>query len=454
MSFSARSSRPTTIWMLAGLILLTINLRAAITGISPLLGDLQDTFALSGIEVSILTTLPVLCLGIFASVAPSFARWFGAEVAIAGALVMITAGIVLRVVPSSLALFAGTVLAGAGIAMGNVLMPAVIKRHFAHRVGSLTGLAMMLMASSGAVAAGLAVPLDDAGGWRLALAVWAVPSLIAALVWGPLALRGRSERDASTSGRELSAVGRGPSASEDGPSASEGGSSSGVAGRAAETGSLLRSPLAWSVAVFMGMASLMFYVLMSWLPEIMQDHGFAAAEAGMMVSYMMIIGIPLGFVVPVLAARLRDQRFLVVVVAAAMVIGLIGMLLAPSAGWLWVTILGLSTGSAFPLAYTLLSLRSPSPAVAARLSGMAQTGGYLLAGFGPLAVGVLHSMTGGWEVSLMLLLVLVVPETIFGLMAARPGFVRPSLTHPEGSVEQLIEPKDIPVPARTPVNAR
>ncbi|GAA2619017.1 MFS transporter [Actinomadura fulvescens] len=417
MSSSARFTR---FWMLAGLVLLTINLRSAITGIPPVLGDLQDTFALSGVEVSLLTTLPVLCLGVFASVAPLVARRLGTDTAIAGALVMITGGIVLRVAPSSSALFAGTVLAGAGIAMGNVLMPAVIKRHFADRVGSLTGLAMMLMAGSGAVAAGLAVPLDNAGGWRMALAVWAVPSAIAALVWGPLALRGRRE----------------------GPSAPA----------MRSTGSLLRSPLAWSVAVFMGMASLMFYVLMSWLPEIMRDHGFAAAEAGMMVSYMMIIGIPLGFAVPVLAARVRDQRFLVVGVAVAMVVGLIGMLIAPEAGWLWVTVLGLSTGSAFPLAYTLLSLRSPSPAVAARLSGMAQTGGYLLAGLGPLAVGVLHSVTGGWEVSLGLLLILVVPETVFGLMAARPGFVRPSVAHAEGPVEQLIEPKDVPV--RVPVNVR
>ncbi|MEU5880895.1 MFS transporter [Spirillospora sp. NPDC047279] len=411
--------------MLAGLVLLTLNLRAAITGISPMLGDLQDTFGLSGVEVSVLTTLPVLCLGVFASVAPVLARRLGTEVAITGSLFMITAGIVVRVVPSSVALFAGTVLAGAGIAMGNVLMPAIIKRYFADRVGSLTGLAMMLMAVSGAIAAGLAVPLDNAGGWRLALAVWAVPSLIAALVWGPIALRGRRTRE--------------PAAST--PATSE-------------PGSLLRSPLAWSVAIFMGMASLMFYVLMSWLPVIMQDHGFAPATAGMMVSSMMIIGIPLGFVVPVLAARLRDQRLLVVGVAAAMVAGLIGMLLAPEAGWLWVTVLGLATGSAFPLAYTLLSLRSPTPAVAARLSGMAQTGGYLLAGFGPLAVGVLHSVTGGWELSLILLLALVVPEAIFGLMAARPGFVRPSRTHPEGHLEHIIEPKDIPTPTPTPANAR
>ncbi|MEU6745088.1 MFS transporter [Spirillospora sp. NPDC046719] len=417
--------RALTAWSLVGLVLLTINLRAAITGISPVLGDLRDAFGLSGAEVGVLTTLPVLCLGVFASLAPVAARRLGTETAIAGSLVLITAGILLRVVAAPLPLFVGTVLAGAGIAMGNVLMPAVIKRAFPNRVGSLTGLAMMLMAASGAVAAGLAVPLNDAGGWRLALAVWAVPSLVAALAWGPLALRGRR--------------------SPDRPAAPTAPSS-----RAAREGSLLRSPVAWFVAVFMGLASLMFYVLMSWLPEIMKDAGFAPATAGMMVSTMMIVGIPLGFAVPVLAARLRDQRAVVAGVVLTMVVGIGGLIFAPAAGWAWTVVLGIGTGSAFPLAYTLLSLRSPSPSVAGRLSGMAQTGGYLLAGFGPLAMGVLHSATGGWHVPLTLLLVLVAPELVFGMLAARPGFVRPA---PRSDVldGRLVEPKGLPTaePART-----
>ncbi|QKG23821.1 CynX/NimT family MFS transporter [Actinomadura verrucosospora] len=415
--------RALTAWSLIGLVLLTINLRAAITGISPVLGDLRDAFGLSGVEVGVLTTLPVLCLGVFASLAPLAARRLGTETAIAGSLLLITAGILLRVVASPLPLFAGTVLAGAGIAMGNVLMPAVIKRAFPRRVGSLTGLAMMLMAASGAIAAGLAVPLNDAGGWRLALAVWAVPSLVAALAWGPLALRGRRSPE---------------------PAAAP------AAVPAAPEGSLLRSPRAWYVAVFMGLASLMFYVLMSWLPEIMQDAGYAPATAGMMVSAMMIVGIPLGFLVPVLAARMRDQRVVVAGVVLTMVVGIGGLMVAPAAGWAWTVVLGIGTGSAFPLAYTLLSLRSPTPSVAARLSGMAQTGGYLLAGFGPLAMGVLHSATGGWHVSLTLLLVLVVPELVFGMLAARPGFVRPVVRSgaPDG---RLVEPKGLPAaePVRT-----
>ncbi|WP_460342484.1 MFS transporter [Actinoallomurus acanthiterrae] len=324
---------------------------------------------------------------------------------------VITSGLLLRVVPAQAALFTGTVLAGAGMATGNVLVPAVIKRVFPRRVGSLTGLAMMLLSVGGAAGAGLAVPLDHMGGWRLALAVWAVPSLIAALVWGPLALRGRKR-------------------SPEPPAAH--------ASKSTEKGALLRSPLAWSVMVFMGMTSLMFYTLTSWLPEIMHDHGFAPATAGMMNSVIIVIGIPLGFVVPVVAARLRDQRPLVLGVVALMVIGLGGLLLAPQAGWVWITIFGVATGSAFPIALTLLNLRSPNAAITTRLSGMAQSGGYLLAASGPLTFGVLHSVTGGWGASIWLLLLLVVPELVCGLRAARPGFVRLRSTRSEGHVVLLL----------------
>ncbi|MGW2331738.1 CynX/NimT family MFS transporter [Streptomyces sp. NPDC001700] len=406
------SPRLTAVWSLIGLVLLTLNLRAAITGVPPVLGELQDRFGLSGVEAGVLATLPELCLGVFSALTPALARRIGTEAAITAALLVITTGLLLRVAPAEAALFTGTVLAGAGIATGNVLVPAVIKRAFPHRVGPLTGLAMMLMSVSGAAAAGLAVPLGDLGGWRLALAVWAAPSLIAALVWCPLALHGRKRPPEPPPAH-------------------------------AEQGSLLRSPLAWSITVFMGMTSLMFYTLTAWLPQIMRDHGFSAATAGMMNAVVIIIGIPLGFLVPVIAARLRDQRPLVLGVVALMAIGLGGLLLAPQAGWVWVAIFGVATGSAFPIALTLLNLRSPTAAITARLSGMAQSGGYLLAATGPLTFGVLHSATGGWKPSIALLLLLVIPELLCGLLAARPGTVSPTTpAHPTARADTSARPTE------------
>ncbi|MER6568580.1 MFS transporter [Streptomyces sp. NPDC001093] len=396
---------------LCGLVLLALNLRAAITGVSPVLGRLQHAFHLTGTQVSVLTTLPVLCLGVFASLAPPTARRIGAETTITAALLLLTTGILLRALPSTVLLFTGTVLTGAGIAFGNVLVPVVIKRRFAGRVGSLTGLAMMLMASSGAMGAGLAVPLSHAVGWRIALAAWSLPSLLAALVWSPLAARGRPDPAPRTASAD-------------------------------DTGSLLRSPLAWAVAGFLGLVSLMFYALTAWLPEIMHADGFAPAEAGLMVSVLQIIGVPLGFAVPVVAARLTTQRPLVIAVAAAKAVALLGLLFAPHAGWLWICVLGLATGSAFPLAFTLLSLRSPTPQIAARLSGMAQTGGYLVAAAGPLTIGLLHGRTGGWTAPLLLLLALLLPETVVGLLAGRPALVQPTRT--PGVSDELPELQAVP----------
>ncbi|WP_063771992.1 MFS transporter [Kitasatospora mediocidica] len=406
----------TSVWYLIGLALLAANLRAAITGMSPLLTQLQAVLHLSGLETSTLATLPVLCLGTFAATAPALARRFGAEATVTFALVLTAVGTVLRVAPGSgvLGLFAGTVTAGSGIAIGGALMPAVIKHHFPDRVGTLTGITMTLMACSGAAAAAAAVPLDDLAGWRTAVAVWALPALAAAVAWSPLAARSRptGPRRALPQARE---------------------------------GTLRGSGLAWAVSAFLGVVSLMFYVLVAWLPQIMTQRGYTAAEAGAMVSLMLATGIPFGFLTPYLAARLDDQRPLVVVIVAVKVVGLGGILLLPGYAWVWTAVLGVATGSAFPLAMTLLSLRSPTPEVTARLSGMAQTSGYLLAGTGPLAFGVLRAATGGWAVPLTALGCLMVPEVLCGLRAARPGHVRPRLAgrgagvgagHPVSSLPQ------------------
>lgn len=396
VAYTGETHVTTRLWLITGLILLAVNLRAAITGTSPLIGNVQQALALSGTQVSVLATLPVLCLGAFAWLAPRLARRFGTQAAVCAAAWALALGAAVRAVPSPTALFAGTVLSGAGIAVANVLLPAIVKNHFAQRIGLFTGLTMTLMAVSGALAAGAAVPLAAATGWQFALAVWAVPAVLAAAVWGLLAAPGAGGRHRRTPPPVPGTAG----------------------------GSLLRSALAWWVSAFLGLVSLMFYVLVAWLPQIMQANGYPPGQAGLMMSVMLTIGIPLGFVVPLAAARMRSQRLLVAAVTAAKLLALAGLLLAPALGWAWVCLLGAATGSAFPLAMTLLGLRADGPQVAAALSGMAQTLGYLLAGLGPLAVGVLHDVSDGWGVPLAVLIALVVPEALAGLLAARPGHIR------------------------------
>ncbi|WP_251096442.1 MFS transporter [Streptomyces sp. Caat 7-52] len=392
-----RSGRRADALTLVGLVLLALNLRAAITGIPPVLATLQSALHLTGTQAGVLTTLPVLCLGVFAPVAPVLARRIGTEAVLAVALALILAGVLVRTLPTPAGLFAGTLLAGAGIALGNVLMPAVIKRDFPDRIGLMTGLAMTLMAATGALAAGLAVPLTTATGWRTALTVWAAPALAAATTWTLLAARRTHSRPPATT--PLTPVPTGPRTS------------------------VLRSPLAWAVSALLGIVSLCFYVLVAWTPQIMSDEGYPTAEAGAMTSVMLTIGIPFGLAVPVTAARLADQRPLVVTVIALKAAGLTGILLAPEHAWAWTGLLGIGIGAGFPLAMTLLNLRSPDPVTAAGLSAMAQTGGYLLAGCGPVAIGLLHTLTGSWDTPLLLLIACTVPELLVGLVAGRPGFV-------------------------------
>ncbi|MFF7359049.1 MULTISPECIES: CynX/NimT family MFS transporter [Streptomyces] len=389
-------TRPLQARYLIGLMLLAVNLRAAITCVGPVLEPLRSSYHLSSAATSVLTALPIVCLGVFAAVAPPLGARFGSEKTITAALLLVFLGVLVRSVAAPAALFAGTILTGAGIATGNVLVPAVVKQRFPGRIGSLTGLVMMLMAVSGAVAAAAALPLDHAGGLSAVLAVWAVPAALATAVWGSLA-RTNTRRPPPSPAAAVRAQGA----------------------------RLSRSPLAWAVAAFLGIVSLLFYTLTAWLPEIMQGQGFSAAESGTMLSVLLTLGIPFGLAVPATAARLSDQRGLVAAVVGAKVAGLAGIFLVPQAGWLWMVILGFATGGAFPLAMTLISLRTPDPITAARLSGMAQTCGYLLAATGPLGVGLLHTLTGGWNIPLLLLLLLVVPETVAGLAAARPGFVVP-----------------------------
>lgn len=399
-------TRPLQLWYLIGLILLAVNLRAPITCVGPVLDALRSSYHLSSAATSVLTALPIVCLGVFAAVAPPLSARFGSEKAITAALLLVFVGVLLRSLASPAALFAGTILAGAGIATGNVLVPAVVKQRFPGRIGSLTGLAMMLMAFSGALAAAVALPLDHLGGLSAVLAVWAVPAALATAVWGSLAHRSPQ--------RPLPAA----------------------VVRRAQGARLSRSPLAWAVAAFLGIVSLLFYALAAWLPEIMRGQGFSPEDSGTMLSVLLTLGVPFGFAVPATAARLPDQRVLVATVAGAKVAGLAGIFLVPQAGWLWIVILGLATGSAFPLAMTLISLRTPDPTTAARLSGMAQTCGYLLAATGPLSVGLLRTLTGGWTIPLLLLLVLVVPETVAGLAAARPGFVVSRRRTPDAPVRE------------------
>ncbi|WP_166845978.1 MFS transporter [Isoptericola sp. BMS4] len=369
--------RPLGAGAVLAIVLAALNLRPAVVGVSPLLGEILADEHLSATAGGVLTTLPVLCFGLLAPVAPVLARRVGLERALFGSLVLLCVGFAVRLVPTTGALFAGTLAVGSAIGLGNVLLPALIKRDFADRVGLMTGLYSMALSGGAALAAGLTVPIAAATGldWRGTLATWGVLAVLGAVVWAPRALRpvvAAPVRPAGATGADA-------------------------------LRSVWRSPLAWAVTVLMGTQSMSFYSVNAWLPEIFVDTGRSVAVGGWLLALSNLVGIAGSFVTPVLAGRMRRQRGLGLVLVGLIATGLLGLLLAPGAAVLWVALLGYGQGGGISLALTLMALRTDTAARTSELSGMAQSAGYVLAACGPLGVGFAHDSTGSWSVPLLIL---------------------------------------------------
>ena len=355
----------------------------------PLVDELQRELGLSATAAGVLTAAPVLCFGVLAPAAPALARRLGGERALLLALLPVLIGVAGRAAGSTFALFAGTVLAGAGVAVANVLVPSVVKGRFDREAGIVTGVYVAALTGGAALAAGLTVPLEDELGWQGALAVWSIPAAVALVVLGL-------------------GVGR--------PT---------VVPQPADLRSLLGDPVAWQVTLYMGLQSLVFYAGLAWLPSILRDAGFSAGTAGTLLAVYALGGIPTSLLVPMVATRLPDQRLLALGVTALEAAAILGLLTEPGAAVAWVTLFALGQGGAIALALTLMVLRTPDAGRAAELSGMAQTLGYSLAAFGPVAVGALHDWSNGWRVPLTVLLALTVPLAAVGVGAGRDRRVAP-----------------------------
>lgn len=387
------SSRRQRVLLVTGIILVAINLRPTLASVGPLIGHIRADTGLSDTALGLLTTLPVLAFGVISLAAPWVSRRLGLGGAIAAALVLLFVGASVRTIPSVALLFAGTVLLGVGIALGNVLLPALVKRDFAHRSGLLTSLYSSVMAIGASIAAGVSVPLSNWLGWRGGLGVWAAPVVVALAVWYPQ-VRRRTTSDRST---------QTPSSLR----------------------SLVRSPLAWKVALFMGFQSLTFYVVLAWLPDLLQDGGMTPAGAGWMLALSQAVGILGSALAPLHAGRVDDQRSIVWALGLMEALALVGLLLDAPTGILivCVVLLGFALGGTFGLALIFLVLRAPSTASTTQLSAMAQAIGYLIAAVGPVLFGFLHDATDGWTTPLVFLVAVLAGKIASGIGAGRPGSV-------------------------------
>lgn len=379
-----------TLFLLLAIVLVALNLRPALSSLAPVLKTVQADLGLSGIAAGLLTTLPVLCLGLFGPLAPRLARHFGSEKVVWWILLLMAGGILLRSGAGIPGLFAGTLVAGACIGIINVLLPGIVKRDFPGHADLMTGVYTMALCLGAALAAGATVPVQAASGsWKIALAVWALPALLAAALWWPFQ-------------RHLHA---------------------GMAGNATAR-SLLKDRLAWQVTLYMGLQSSLAYCVFGWLPAILQDRGQTALASGFSLSVSVMMQLVTALGAPWLARRHRDQRPTILLMLGFTLTGLMGCLYAPADNlWPWVILLGLGQGGTFSMALSLIVLRSRDAATAARLSGMSQGIGYSLAALGPLLVGVLHEITGRWATLGPLFLFITAGAALAAMAAGRQGYV-------------------------------
>lgn len=381
--------------LILGIIFVAFNLRPAITSVGPLVGFIRTDLGLSNGEVGFITTLPLLAFAALSFLAPKIGRKIGDDIAILLGLFLLTAGLLMRVTGLTFMLFAGTAIAGIGIAICNVLLPAIVKQKFPSKVGLMTGLYTASLSGFAAIASGISIPLavNIGLGWKTALIIWACLSIAAIIIWFPQIKKANQIKEINTANDVLQP-------------------------------SLLRSKLAWLVTFFIGLQSWLFYCLITWLPAILQNHGMTEAASGWMLGILQLIGLPASFLTPVIADKLKDQRGIVITISALYVLGFTGLLIVESASltFLWIFLIGIAQGAGFSLALTFFVLRTSTARQASALSGMAQSFGYFLAGIGPILIGSIFDHTQSWTMPLITLMAVVIAMLAAG-MGAGEGLV-------------------------------
>ncbi|HEY0952840.1 MFS transporter [Nocardioides sp.] len=393
------SERRTAVLVLVGLVLLSFNLRPTAVSVGPVLAEVRDTFSMSGATAGLLTSLPVIAFAVFGALAPAAAHVIGIHRVTLLAILAAIAGLVGRVLTDQETLFLLlSLVALGGMAMANVLLPSLVKLHFPDHIGRVTAIYTTALSVGLTAALVLTVPISDAfGGWRWGLGAWAVLAVLAAAPWLSLIAH---DRHLETAPRSI------------------------------RYGDVARTPLGVAMALFFGLQSLQAYVIFGWFAQLWRDSGYSATVAGLLAGVVAGMSIPLSLWLPNVLARSADPRRLMLTVIAAYPVGYIGLMVAPHAlAPLWAVIVGVGTVT-FPLILTLIGLRARTPQGTAALSAFTQSTGYLVAAVGPFLIGVIHDASDGWNLPLLVLLLLALPLFALAAYVARPMYVEDQLRSP------------------------
>lgn len=391
--------KKTVLLLVIGIIFLATTLRSPLTSVGPIIAYIRDDLGISNVLAGFITTIPLIAFALISPIVPKIARRVGMELTLFFSIILLAFGIIMRSLGNTSLLLIGTALIGIAIAFGNVLIPSLIKLKFPLQVGLLTAIFTLSMNFSSTIGAGISYPIAayTTLGWQGALGCWAILTIIAALIWLPQiknAKRIKENTEPADTGRSKS---------------------------------ILSNPLTWTVTLCMGLQSLLFYTTAAWIPEIMQSQGISADKSGWMLSLMQFAQLPLTFLTPILASRMKDQRPLVAFFSLLYVIGFGGLLVGNSSlSIVWMIILGFAGGASFSFAMMLFTLRTRTPMESAELSGTAQSFGYLLAAIGPVLFGFLHDATASWSMPIILFIATAIVLFIVGMHAGKDRFVSPA----------------------------
>lgn len=378
-------SKKQTLILFIGILLIGASLRAPITSVGIALPSIKETLNLSNTSVSLITIIPLLSFAVISLFAAKISHKFGLERTVFGALILICIGIALRAITGVSWLYVGTVLIGVGIAFGNVLTPGIIKMNFPLRIGIMTGYYTVVMNIFGSASSYVTAPLVKHFNYNIAISLIGIVTFIGIIIWS-FQLNKHETVNSSQTTTNIN---------------------------------VWKSPLSWQITLLMGGQSMIFYSLINWLPEFLLSHGTPINEAGIYLSILQLAIIPLTFVTPIFAEKMKNQVLITFVTGLFFVLGILTLMLQPNWAFFSIILIGIASGLAFGLVNTFFGLRTENGLTAAKLSGMSQSVGYLFAAIGPLLFGILHDATNSWNTSFGILLVTSIIIMIIGSRAGR-----------------------------------